>query len=189
MSAREASDERLRAMLQAVRANRASPAAFFKELHAEYGRVLKAFVVGRGISTSVADDVCQETWAAAAKAIADFREDSMLCTWLFGIAHHKVRDLQRRERPIDRISGLIQEIAETSRKRPSRALAVAQQLALVDEVRRELPPEDSLLLSLHFDEERKASDIAKELGISTRHVARRLVQARDKLQKLVEARL
>ncbi len=48
-----------------------------------------------GGSAQDAEDIVQETFVAALKAIRRFRGDSKLRTWLFGIASHKVIDMRR----------------------------------------------------------------------------------------------
>jgi len=43
-----------------------------------------------------AEDVWHDSWLVAVRALASFRGDSSLLTWLCGIAGHKITDLHRR---------------------------------------------------------------------------------------------
>ena len=83
------------------------------------GRALEAFVratqpevwrLCRHLSDrSSADDLTQETYARALRALPAFRGDSSARTWLFAIARRTVadaiRDARRRRRPVHRPDG------------------------------------------------------------------------------------
>ncbi len=68
-----------------------------EELVARYADDIFRFVYNQvGGSAQDAEDVVQETFIAALKAVRRFRGDSTLKTWLFSIASHKAADHQRR---------------------------------------------------------------------------------------------
>jgi RNA polymerase sigma factor (sigma-70 family) len=71
-----------------------------RALEALYGRYadpLFAFISGRlGGAAADAEDVWQDTWLSALRALPRYRGESRLFTWLCAIARHKIADHLRR---------------------------------------------------------------------------------------------
>jgi len=55
-------------------------------------------VVHRLVGADLADDACQEVWLAIHKALPNFRGDSKLTTWMFGVAARVCGKLRRKRR-------------------------------------------------------------------------------------------
>lgn len=71
----------------------------FAEIVHRHGRRLRALVHRLLIDDSAADDVMQETYLRAFRAMSRFRGDASLGTWLHRIAHNVAMDHLRRRRP------------------------------------------------------------------------------------------
>ena len=69
----------------------------FRALYARHAPALYALL--RRLAGPAAEDALQETWMRAARRLADFRGDSALRTWLFGIAINAARETWRGRAP------------------------------------------------------------------------------------------
>lgn len=68
----------------------------FRELYRRHTPRIHRFVVRLLGGRPHAEDVLQETWLRAARALADFRFEARLRTWLMGVALNVCRELSRR---------------------------------------------------------------------------------------------
>lgn len=65
----------------------------------DHGDALFRYAILRVKDETVAEDLVQETFLSALKAIDRFQGDSALRTWLVGILKHKIIDYYRKSRP------------------------------------------------------------------------------------------
>lgn len=137
------------------------------------------------------DEVFAATWDAVPRALETFKGESSFRSWLLQIARNKATDMLRRghERDREALSNVISTLymQAPSRERPSRRLARAELERLVRKLIDELSPQDRALLVLHYQEGKKAVDIARERGVAPNTVAQQIVRARARLQKALEA--
>ena len=87
-----------RRLLRRIKAGESEACAQFVRL---YYRRIYAFLAAMTGSQSVAEDLTQDTFAAAWGEIGDFRGRSSLSTWLHRIAYNKCVDLKRRDSRLD----------------------------------------------------------------------------------------
>ncbi len=72
----------------------------FRLLYARHSPAVYALL--RRLVGPAAEDALQETWMRAARRLGDFRGESALRTWLFGIALNAAREIWRgREPPVE----------------------------------------------------------------------------------------
>jgi RNA polymerase sigma-70 factor (ECF subfamily) len=135
---------------------------------------------------SLVDDLCQETWAAALRALPAYRNEASPRAWLFSIAKHKVLDAQRRRPRAGRmeewnsreefLSGML-----TPGRRPTTPtsrLARNERADALESVLAALKAEDRELLELRFICGMKPQDIVSVLGLprSANVVSQRLLR-------------
>jgi len=131
-------------------------------------------------STADAEDVLQEAYVKAYRALVDGRFDgrAQVATWLYRVVTNTALDAMRRKavRPAGSDEGL--EAAPQSG-------AVESHLALreLSEWLAELPPEQRVALVLKSVEGFSTPEIAEILGVSEGAVEQRLVRARAMLRK------
>lgn len=87
----------------------------FRELIAQHQRRLYRFVIKYIDHPDDAADITQQAFAEAARTIANFRGDSKLSTWLFGIAMNMVRNYQMARYTVTAtvFSAIIKEISDS----------------------------------------------------------------------------
>ncbi len=75
-----------------MKPNAAHPDTIFRELVSQHRERLYRFVYRHIGHASDAEDLAQQAFVEAARTYASFRGDSMLSTWLYGIAMNLVRN-------------------------------------------------------------------------------------------------
>ncbi len=136
-------------------------------------------------SSSEADDVAQDTFAAAFQRLDRLDQPERLRSWLIGIAVHRVRR-RFQARRIRRFVGLgsdepgLVELASPDSSPETRA-----ELALVDGLLRQLPADERLAWMLHRVEGETLEDVASITGKSLATVKRRISAIDVRLQGLL----
>ncbi len=77
----------------------------WEEFHEIYGPLIRGFALKAGCTEAEADDVTQETMAAASQHLPEFRYDPKRCsfkTWLLNLTRWRVTDQLRKRLPLAR---------------------------------------------------------------------------------------
>jgi RNA polymerase sigma-70 factor (ECF subfamily) len=178
-----AGDERL--LVDAVLRKDRKAAAQFVAAHVDavYGFVRHRLVP----RADLVDDVVQDVFLAALKALASFQGTSSLRTWLIGIARHKVDDVYRRQlRAPDALADLesagdepptddppMEDIVDTARARLKTRAVLAR-----------MPERYGVLLMWRYWERRSTREIAEAIGTTEKSVERMLARARARFREL-----
>ena len=145
-----------------------------------YGPV---FGLARRLLGSDADarDVAQETFARAIGHLREFDRRKSFRTWVFAIAANHVRDLLRRRKQLPLDAGAEESVSDLALPEASLLRREDREriLAAVDR----LPFEWKIVVTLHFQQDLPAPDIAEALGISVNAVRIRLFRALAALRK------
>lgn len=149
----------------------------------------KAYGLAFGMvrNPSDAEDVVQEAFLKAFNAIADFRGDSQLSTWLYRIVYNEALMFLRKERK--RTNGGIVQIDHTPIQIPDRqplqdALAITRnRLELVRNAISALPPRDKNIIERLRVEERSPTVEARLCGLTPIGLRTRLRRAMLRLKE------
>ena len=158
----------------------------FRELIAQHQKRLYRFVIKYIDHPDDAADITQQAFAEAARTIANFRGDSKLSTWLFGIAMNMVRNyLSRAPHRIWKFETdeILTGVA-SSWPDPSECMAQKELLAMAEKAFSDLPEEMSQVLSLVAIDEISYQDAADILCIPLGTVRSRVSRARAVLRAL-----
>lgn len=191
-SAAESTDEA--ALLAALRANDESA---FEELVRRHGGKMLAAARRLLSSEDDAQDVLQEAFVAAFRAIRGFEGKSQLGTWLHRIVVNAalMRLRARRRRPEQSIEGLLPRFLDDGHQAEPAVewRASAEDLLQRDEHRDlvrtaidELPENYRTVLQLRDIEELDTQETAEMLGIDANTVKVRLHRARQALRTLLD---
>jgi RNA polymerase sigma-70 factor (ECF subfamily) len=169
--------------IQLMRAHIRGEERAFEVLFRKYAPVLTGYFQRRGLSTSDAQDLVQQTFLQLHRARDQYREGEPLRPWLFTIARNVSRDHGRRRqrRPetfcdLDQYEAPVREADHLHTER-TRALALALE---------QLPREPRKLLNQHWFEERSFSEIAHREGTHSGTLRVRAHRACLQLRKLLE---
>ncbi len=130
----------------ALRARR-DPRGPFEVLFERHRGALYAFILRQGIEEGRAEDLFQQVFLKAFRALPSFREEARFKTWLYAIAVHAVQD----ERRAERRRGSAVPLHEAMAVDGPRAHEEAERAEDVGRVKRALegaPPHHRLLFTL-----------------------------------------
>lgn len=160
----------------------------------------RLFRVARAVvrDESEAEDVLQEAYTHAFAAIADFRGEAGIATWLTRIVLNEAHGRLRRRRPtveldqIEAAQGAGQVLAFPGASRsenPEADAARAQIRRLLERAVDDLPEPFRLVFILREVEELNVEETARHLGLQVETVKTRLHRARRRLREALDAQL
>lgn len=158
-----------------------------------HGRAVDRFIDLQVRAAHARDDVRQEVWAAAQKALPSFRFEAPLRTWLLRIAKHKIVDGWR-DRPLEQtLDSQVRsarapagQSTTAGQLTPSRLLHAKRRVLALRRALARLEDDERELLDMRFALGLKPAEIAHVLGgIAANTVAQRLVRLVRKLHALL----
>ena len=136
----------------------------------------------RELAEECAADVFFEIWRNASA----FRGASLASTWIFGIAHFKCLEADRRRRRMKRSQVLPTNVEVLHRFADPRDLAnevaVRADLRRVEELVRRLPPDQRATVELALVEGLSYDEIAVRLGVPEGTIKARVARARARIR-------
>jgi len=133
-----------------------------------------------------AEDVAQETFVRAWKALPRFRADARLSTWLYRIAtnlcYNRLPRLKRELAALDPDQEI--ELAD-ERQKVEEALVSAEMIAQVNTAVNQLPESYRLLISLRHMQGLSYAEIADVANLSLGSVKTGIYRARQQLRKML----
>lgn len=160
----------------------------------------KTFLIARGLLRNPADaeEITQDTFIRAHRALATFRGDSSLATWLHCIAVNLARNrywyfFRRRQQDMMSLDCPLNEgsaatftdLVAADDADPARAAATAEFSTLIERCMEKLPPQQSEILTLRNNLHRSYDDIAIALGVTVGTVKSRIARARENIRTLL----
>lgn len=145
-------------------------------------------LMGPHTSEADIDDLVQQVFIAADRALPKFRGDSKITTWLYGIASrvvlHNLRGRRRYRQMIERFEAAQWGAPEAASV--DDAVATRESLRLVWGALLRVAPKRRVVFVLYEVEGMTAPEVAQVLGISEDAVRTRLRRARREVMKLLE---
>lgn len=159
----------------------------FDVLYQAHGPAIRRFIVLQGVSPADADDVLQTIFIKVWKNIPKFTwHDHGISAWIYQIARTVIIDHFRSSR----ITESLDMVAEAG----DRGSAIESITNVVDRsfardrvllALEKLDPDDRMLVSLRYAEDRDSSEIAEIMGISGPAVRKRLSRVLAKLRSII----
>ena len=158
----------------------------FGPLVAKYHARLYTHIYGRVKDAETAEDLTQETWLRAFRAISSFRGDSAFYSWLYWIAENVCTDHFRRQKYNTEPLHLIDEnrITDTD-PCPSHAVERAELREHLQKALTVLTPIRRRVFLLYYRHELPIKAIAAEIGRSEGTIKSHLRNARLQLQEFL----
>lgn len=156
--------------------------AAFGELVRRHQSSVRQFLryLTRG-DVATADDLAQETFVQAYRALGRFRGDASFSTWLLGIARNFWRNAQRRER---RHHSLAEQTPDSTAAALTHTADLRHDLTLA---LRELSLDEQLAIHLGYQEGKSHGEIAALLDWPLGTVKTHLARGKEKLRHLLAA--
>jgi RNA polymerase sigma factor (sigma-70 family) len=163
--------------LLAISCQLGEPAAF-DELVERWHTPLWSYIRRMADRDELAEELLQETWLRALRAIMKLREPRSLVPWLFGIAHRVLMDHLRQKYKQSPISDAMLD----SHAQPTEIDNRDDIEQILREVEK-LPLEQRELVTLYYLEELTVDEVASVLGIPPGTVKSRLHHVRHSLKR------
>ncbi len=132
------------------------------------------------------EDLVQEAFIKAFKALSTYSESYAFSTWLYKIASNHAIDYKRKRRlattsldkPITTRDGEVrQEVPDVS-YRPDRELEGGQRTNIIQEAIDSLPPKYNRVIIMRHQQEKSYEEIAQELGLPLGTIKAHIFRAR-----------
>lgn len=149
----------------------------YKALYDNYSGYLFTLAYRMLKDRQAANDVVQETFESAFKAICSFRGESRLKTWLYTILYRI--SIHRLSRENHQSPSCLNEIADEKC-----TYELIDKKLDVERILNDMPPCDRAVLILSYWDDLSCSEMAGILSLETNHVKVLLFRARRKFQKL-----
>lgn len=141
-----------------------------------------------------AEDLSQEAFIKAFKALASFNEEFAFSTWLMKIATNNCIDYLRKKKlktysidePIKYKDEQVQMELPAADPSPERQLLNSERSVLIEEAIQSLPPRYRHVIVLRHQEEKSYEDIAEILKLPLGTVKARIFRAREMLNKKIK---
>ncbi len=178
-----------------ITASQRGDVAAFTRLVGHYQGRLRGYVAGFVRDRSIADDLCQDAFMRAFQRIGSYRFDAPFGAWLLAIARNRTLDHLRkvvrlRTSGLDRAWATLtawQTAGDDDGEEP--LVERERQLLALNDCLDGLPPQSARLLELHYVDQKKAVDIAREEERAPGAVRMSLLRVRSAVRKCMESRL
>lgn len=158
--------------------------AFATLFHRHYAAI-HAFAYRLALCVGEADDIAQDTFVQAARALPGFRRDASFKNWLYAIAANRARDLLRRRvrqaRLGEELAASVSEPSALEREHEHTSAAHAA----VREALAALSPEQREAVALVYFEGLNHAEAARVLDCAESTVSWRVFRAKQRLKKLL----
>jgi len=174
-----------------VRAAQGGDPAAFAEIVRRYQRAVYRVAYALTRNESDADDLAQEAFVRAYRALGRFRAGEPLYPWLSRIVTNLAFSLfrRRKRRPETPLEPLVEAGMQWGTDDdPADNVAERERVQHMQEAFAELKPEHQAVLALRVIEDRSYDEIAKALGVPIGTVMSRLSRARTELKLRLKAR-
>ncbi|MEM7381341.1 MAG: sigma-70 family RNA polymerase sigma factor [Bacteroidota bacterium] len=136
-----------------------------------------------------AEEVAQDVFLKAFKALNSYKGDAKFSTWLYKIAYYRSLDyLKKRQRRINTTAiDVSREYSISALDREMDRMEVQEKQQMVKKAIQKLPEDDGVLITLHYYEELSLKEISEVMGHSTNALKVRLHRARKRLADLLKS--
>ncbi len=158
-----------------------TPDAEFEAIFHAYQQPITTYLSHLTGNTEQAEDMAQDTFLRAYRALLHGEHVEHVKAWLYRIATNVAKDQWRRERLL-RWLPLMDDAREAGLRSPDHAASAAEQLAVQSALTR-LQPSHRIPLVLHLCEGLSIAEISEVLGIKQGAVKMRLSRAREQFRQ------
>ena len=144
-----------------------------------------SLVMGIVRQHELAEEVAQDVFVSAYKALRKFRKASSFSTWLYRIAYNRaITETRKRNYRYHTFEDQLEKAASLNEMEEDKVMDEGQK-KLLEQALDQLPSEDKLIIMLYYFEEHSVEEISKSAGISVSNVKVRLFRLRNKLRDIL----
>jgi len=138
-----------------------------------------------------AEEVAQDVFIKVYAALPTFKGNSKFSTWLYKIAYYRSLDcLKKQQRNLNtRSIDTDTEYHLSDMEDTLASLEASERKLAIKSAIEELPPDDAVVITLHYFEELSLKEIAEIMNIAANTVKVRLFRSRKRLAELLKSKL
>ena len=153
--------------------------------------------LGLGFEASSAEEITQSVWVTFFDVVANFKGQSHVRTFIFGILYNKASEMRREKAKLQ----LSDPIEETLEKRftergewakppisPEDFLSATQTMSIIEKCLEALPLTQRMAFTLKEVDEENTPDICNILGVTITNLGVLLYRARNRLRECIEGK-
>ena len=138
-------------------------------------------------NTADAEDLAQEVFISAFQSLGSFKGNSKFSTWLYRIAYNKAISKTRKANfEISTEKEHLFEIRGGIELQVHGLSDEEERVKILQQVIRQLPDDEQLLIMLHYFEDQTMEDISEITRITVSNVKVKLFRIRKKLKDMIE---
>jgi RNA polymerase sigma-70 factor (ECF subfamily) len=163
--------------------------AYFVQLVERYQNYVFTLVLRMADNREDAEEISQDVFVKAYRALADFRGESRFSTWLYTIVRTSCITFLRKKKLVTvSIDDEAKPMQLENRESGFRANSVEQKSkhAMVNEAILLLGPDDRQVITLFYQGEQSLEEIGKIMGLEPNTVKVKLHRARQRLKEKME---
>lgn len=169
----------------------------YAEIMARYRNQLYHLMYKMVRNREEAEDLVQEAFLKAFRALASFNEEFAFSTWLYKIAVNNCIDFLRKRRlqtysydkPIEAKDGKLRREYADSDLTPDKRLLSTEKTRIINQAIDELPEKYHVVIVLRHREELSYEDIAACLDLPLGTVKARIFRAREMLKRKLKGKI
>lgn len=157
-------------------------AAAFEPLYRRHKDALYRYLLRHTSSPDAAAELFQDVWKSLVQARSRYRPDAPFAAWLFRMAHNRLVDHYRMQRPTTEVP---EDLPAPESERPDETVARRAQAARLLQALALLPPEQREIIVLREERDLTLEQIAEIQGVGRETVKSRLRYALAKLREVI----
>ena len=169
----------------------------YKELLDSYHNAIYHLLFKMVHNKGETEDLVQEAFIKAFRALPSFNEEYAFSTWLYKIAINNCIDHMRKKRlktfsmnkPVKAKDGEVEREIPDSSMTPDKGILNEERRSILEEAIDDLPENYRIAIALRHSEERSYEEIAEILDIPLGTVKARIFRAREMLKKKLKGRI
>ncbi len=154
----------------------------FRELYLQYHRRLAKFLTRMTHRYEDAEEIINDTMWTVWQRAGDFRDASLVSTWIMGIAYRRALNTVRRAATHERV--MRREIADAEPVTGDLGQSIEQR-ELLDQALAQLPIEQRLVLEFTYYMDHSCEEVAEIMECPVNTVKTRMFNARRKLRAIL----
>ena len=150
----------------------------------------RVFSLALGIvhNRELAEEIAQDVFIKAFTSLKKFRKDAGFSTWIYRITYNTAISETRKQKQIARpVEEQFEKLASLKADEVSEEIEQKEtKHKLIEKAITELIPEEKLILTLYYYEEKSVEQISKTTGLTTANVKVKLFRLRNKLKEIAD---
>lgn len=151
----------------------------------EYKDRVFSLVMGILRQRELAEEVAQDVFVKAFRSLAKFRMEAGFSTWIYRIAYNSAISEKRKKNYFSSAGEMIEKSISDDQAENVQTDEKESRQRQLQQAIQQLAPDENLLLTLYYFDEKSVEEISRSTGLSQSNVKVKLFRLRNKLKELM----